>query len=159
MSDHAKILASIAGSTDADQLRRFRENAQRMGVTAVADAAFRRLIEVLPDQAPGSIEHDFWMTIHAFEEVLRDERGKTVRLSRTRQKIGRVGVKQTLIDFATSKAPTDGFNMLIERGLPELTGEALVLKHSESFDPEVQSAARQRLEDAGVDITKLQSIW
>ncbi|PZP29849.1 MAG: hypothetical protein DI613_11185 [Kocuria rhizophila] len=159
MSDHAKILASIAGSTDAGQLRRFRENAQRIGVTAVADAAFRRLIEVLPDQAPGSIEHDFWMTIHAFEEVLRDERGKTVRLSRTRQKIGRVGVKQTLIDFATSKAPTDGFNMLIERGLPELTGEALVLKHSEAFNPEVQSAARQRLEDAGVDITKLQSTW
>ena len=159
MSDHAKILASIAGSTDADQLRRIRENAQRMGVTAVADAAFRRLIEVLPEQAPESIEHDFWMTIHAFEEVLRDERKKTVRLSRTRQKIGRVGVKQTLIDFATSKAPTPGFNMLIERGLPELTGEALVLKHSESFDPGVQSAARQRLEDAGVDITKLRSNW
>lgn len=159
MSDHTRILASIAASTDADQLRRFRENAQKKGVTVVADAAFRRLIEILPEQAPGSIEHDFWMTIHAFEEVLRDERGRTVRLSRTRQKIGRVGVKQTLIDFATSKAPTDGFNMLIERGLPELTGEALVLKHSESFDPEVQAAAKQRLEDAGVDINKLQSSW
>ena len=130
-----------------------------MGVTVVADAAFRRLIEVLPEETPGSIEHDFWMTIHAFEEVLRDERGKTIRLSRTRQKIGRVGVKQTLIDFATSKAPTDGFNMLIERGLPELTGEALVLKHSESFDSDVQIAAKQRLQDAGVDIIKLQSIW
>lgn len=159
MSDHTRILASIAGSTDADQLRRLRENAQRMGVTVVADAAFRRLIEILPEQAPGSIEHDFWMTIHAFEEVLRDERGKTVRLSRTRQKIGRVGVKQTLIDFATSRAPTDGFNMLIERGLPELTGEALVLKHSDSFDLEVQTAAKRRLEDAGVDIIKLQSSW
>ncbi|KQY13180.1 hypothetical protein [Rhizobium sp. Root482] len=159
MSDHEKVLASIAASTDADKLRRFRENAQRMGVTAVADAAFRRLVEILPEQAPGSIEHDFWMTIHAFEEVLRDERGKTVRLSRTRQKIGRVGVKQTLTDFAMSKAPTDGFNMLIERGLPELTGEALVLKHSESFDLEVQAAAKQRLEDAGVDITKLRSSW
>jgi hypothetical protein len=159
MSDHTKILASIAASTDADQLRRFRENAQKKGVTVVADAAFRRLIEILPEQAPGSIEHDFWMTIHAFEEVLRDERGKTVRLSRTRQKIGRVGVKQTLIDFATSKAPTDGFNMLIERGLPELTGEALVLKHSGAFDLGVQNAAKQRLEDAGVDITELQSSW
>jgi hypothetical protein len=159
MSDHTKILASIAGSTDAEQLRRFRENAQRMGVTVVADAAFRRLIEILPEQAPGSIEHDFWLTIYAFEEVLRDERGKTVRLSRTRQKIARVGVKQTLIDFATSKAPTDGFKMLIERGLPELTGEALVLKHSESFDTEVQTAAKERLENAGVDIVKLQSSW
>jgi hypothetical protein len=159
MSDHTKILALIRASTDADQLRRFRENAQKKGVTVVADAAFRRLIEILPEQAPGSIEHDFWMTIHAFEEVLRDERGKTVRLSRTRQKIGRVGVKQTLIDFATSKAPTDGFNMLIERGLPELTGEALVLKHGEACDLGVQNAAKQRLEDAGVDITMLQSSW
>ena len=159
MTDHTKVLATIAKSTDANQLRRFRENAKRMGVTVVADAAFRRLIEVLPEEAPGSIEHDFWLTIHAFEEVLRDERGKTVRLSRTRQKIGRVGVKQTLIDFATSKAPTDGFNMLIERGLPDLTGEALVLKHSESFDSNVQIAAKQRLQDAGVDIIKLQSIW
>lgn len=159
MSNHTKILASIAGSTDADQLRRFRANAQRMCVAVIADAAFRRLIEILPEQAPGSIEHDFWMTIHAFEEILRDERGKTVRLSRTRQKIARVGVKQTLIDFAISKAPTDGFNMLIERGLPELTGEALVLKHSESFDSEVQAAAKQRLENVGVDVVKLQSSW
>lgn len=159
MTDHTKVLNTIANSTDANQLRRFRENANRMGVTVVADAAFRRLIEVLPEEAPGSIEHDFWMTIHAFEEVLRDERGKTVRLSRTRQKIGRVGVKQTLVDFAMSKAPTDGFNMLIERGLPELTGEALVLKHGETFDSDVQTAAKQRLQDAGVDIIKLQSTW
>ena len=70
-----------------------------------------------------------------------------------------MGVKQTLIDFVTSKAPADGFNMLIERGLPEMTGEALVLKHSESFDSDVQTAAKQRLQDASVDIIKLQSIW
>ena len=159
MTDHTKALAAIARLTDADQLRQFRENAQRMGASAVADAAFRRLLEILPEQVPGSIEHDFWMTIHAFEEVLRDERGKTVRLSRTRQKINRVGVKQTLMDFATSKAPTDGFNMLIERGMPELTGEALILKHSTSFDLEVRTGAKQRLENAGVDIVKLQSTY
>lgn len=159
MTDHTKVLASIASSTNANNLRRIRENAQRMEVTVVADAAFRRLIEILPDGEPGSIGHDFWMTIHALEEVLRDERGKTVRLSRTRQKIGRVGVKQTLIDFATRKAPADGFIMLIERGLPEMTGEAIVLKHSKSFDSDVQTAAKQRLENAGVDIIKLQSIW
>lgn len=157
MTDHTKILAAIATSTDAKQLRRIRENALKMGVTAVAEAAFKRLIEILPDEAPGSIDHEFWKTIHAFEEILRDERGKTVRLSRTRQKIDRVGVKQTLIDFASSKAPTEGFNMLIERGLPELTGEALILKHSGSFDLDVQTAALRRLENAGVDVVKLQS--
>jgi hypothetical protein len=151
MSDHMKALASIAVATDPAKLRTLRENARRLGVSEVEEAAFKRLIEVLPGEAPGSIEHDFWKTIHAFEELLRDERGKTVRLSRTRQKIDRVGVMQTLVDFATSKKPTEGFNMLIERGLPELTGEALVLKHSSHFDPAVVAAAKSRLQDAGVD--------
>ena len=151
MADHKKVLASIAVATDPAKLRTLRENARRLGVSEVEEAAFKRLIEVLPGEAPGSIEHDFWKTIHAFEELLRDERGKTVRLSRTRQKIDRVGVMQTLVDFATSKKPTEGFNMLIERGLPELTGEALVLKHSSHFDPAVVAAAKSRLQDAGVD--------
>jgi len=155
MADHQKVLASIAVATDPAKLRSLRENAQQLGVREVDEAAFRRLVEILPEDAPGSIEHDFWKTIHAFEEVLRDERGKTVRLSRTRQKIGRVGVMATLIDFALSKKPTDGFNMLIERGLPQLTGEALVLKHSSHFEPPVLEAAKSRLEGAGVDISKL----
>ena len=155
MADHKKVLASIAVATDPAKLRTLRGNAQRLGVPEVEEAAFRRLVEMLPEEAPGSIEHDFWKTIHAFEEILRDERGKTVRLSRTRQKIDRVGVMQTLIDFAVSKAPTDGFNMLIERGLPELTGEALVLKHASHFEPAVLEAARSRLEGAGVDTSRL----
>jgi hypothetical protein len=155
MADHKKVLAAIAVATDPEKLRTLRENAQRLGVAEVEDAAFRRLVEILPQEAPGSIEHDFWKTIHAFEEILRDERGKTVRLSRTRQKIDRVGVMRTLIDFAVSKTPTDGFNMLIERGLPELTGEALVLKHASHFEPVVLEAARSRLEGAGVDTARL----
>jgi hypothetical protein len=151
MPDNTKALASIAVATDPAKLRTLRENAQRLGDSEVEEAAFKRLIEILPEEAPGSIEHDFWKTIFAFEELLRDERGKTVRLSRTRQKIDRVGVMQTLIDFALSKKPTDGFNMLIERGLPELTGEALVLKHSVHFDPAVVAAAKSRLQEAGVE--------
>lgn len=155
MPDHKRVLAAIAIATDPAKLRTLRENAQRLGVPEVEAAAFKRLVEVLPEEATGSIEHDFWKTIHAFEEILRDERGKTVRLSRTRQKIDRVGVMQTLIDFAISKTPTDGFNMLIERGLPELTGEALVLKHDTHFEPAVLDAAKSRLEAAGIDISKL----
>lgn len=151
MPDNTKALAAIASATNPEKLRTLRENAQRLGDAEVEHAAFKRLIEILPEEAPGSIEHDFWKTIFAFEELLRDERGKTVRLSRTRQKIDRVSVMQTLMDFAISKKPTEGFNMLIERGLPELTGEALVLKHSSHFDPAVVAAAKSRLQEAGVD--------
>ena len=159
MTDYSKILAAIERSTDAGRLRQFRKNASKKGVKVVEETAFRRLVEILPEQTPGSIEHDFWMTIHAFEEILRDERGKTVRLSRTRQKIERVGIKETLIGFAMKKSPTDGFTKLIELERADLTGEALILKHGQSFDSEIRAAAKRRLEHAGVDIAKLQSSW
>lgn len=155
MADHTKILAVIANSTDPDKLRVIQQHAKDKGVTEVKDAAFERLIEILPKEKPGTIEHDFWKTIHMFEEILREERGKTVRLSRTRQKINRVGVMQTMIDLAIRTLPSEGFTMLIERQRPELTCEALVIKHEASFDLEVLTAARKRLSDAQIDISKL----
>jgi hypothetical protein len=156
-TDHSKILAYIALCDDAEKLKSLLENARERNETTVADAAFRRLISVLPTEEPGTLEHDFWQTIHAFEHILTDEREKTTRLSRTRQKVARVGVEQTLKDWALGTAETDGFKMLIERGLPELTGEAIVLRHSGRFEtePEVVVAARQRLLNAGVNISTL----
>ncbi|MCU0881823.1 MAG: hypothetical protein MUF14_04040 [Hyphomonadaceae bacterium] len=95
--------------------------------------------------------------IHAIEEVLRIERGKTVRLTRTRQKVAKVGEIQTLIDFATAASPTEGFDALLARGLPELTAEALVLKHAARFEPPVLAAAGARLAAAGVTLPSMQS--
>jgi len=45
--------------------------------------------------------------------------------------------------------------MLLERGMPELTGEAIVMRHPEKFDHEVQETARQHSREAGVDIDSL----
>jgi len=155
MPDYAKILAMIAASDDPAKLRQWIANARRENDKTVEDAAFRRLVEILPKEKPGSVEHDFWRTIYAFEHVLSQERGKTTLLARTRQKAGRVGEIATLKDWAVSTKGTDGFNMLIERGMPELTGEAIVLRHAEQFDAAVAEAARKRLEEAGVDIGSL----
>lgn len=155
MIDKQKLIASVALMTDADRLRNLMKNAKKRGEKDVEHAAFLRLVAVQPQEKPGSVEHSFWMTIYAFEEILREERGKTVRLSRTRQKIARVGERQTLIDFALDSSPTDGFKMLIERNLPQLTGEAIVLKHSGEFDPKIVDAARKRLEDAQVDLSTI----
>jgi hypothetical protein len=54
-------------------------------------------------------------------------------------------VVQTLKDWAISDKETDGFRMLLDRGMPELTGEAIVLRHPGSFEPQVLTAARRRL--------------
>lgn len=154
-ADNEKILAFIAGCKDAEQLRTVIKNARKRGQTTVADAAFRRLISILPSEAPGTLEYDFWQTVYAFEHELTEERGRTTRLSRTRQKVARVGEVETLRDWALSTQETDGFKMLLERGMPELTGEAIVLRHPDRFDQHIVAAARKRLVDAGVDVEAL----
>ena len=89
------------------------------------------------------------------EQIRSEEAGKTILLSRTRQKLKRVGVMKTLEDFATHPTSTEGFDMLMKRSLPELTGEAIVLRHREHFAENVVSAATARLENVGVDVSKL----
>ncbi len=148
----AAALDRVAGMDDPDRLRALMANAERLGVTAVRDAAFRRLAYVQPEAEPGTVAHDFWQTIHAFEQLLKEERGKTVRLSRTRMKIGRVGEVKTLADFADATKETRGFEMLMERNLPEMTGEAVILRHPTDFDDETRDAATARLTAAGVDV-------
>jgi hypothetical protein len=155
MSDPAKILDLIATCDDPEKLRSWITNARKAGDNRIADAAFRRLISVLPKEKPGTVEHDFWQTIHAFEHVLSEERGKATRLARTRQKVTRVGEVQTLKDWALSSKSTDGFTMLLQRNMPELTGEAIVLRHANQFGADVLSAANQRLVQAGVDTSSL----
>ena len=148
----ARMLEFVDSCDDPEQLRTLAKNARKRGGTDLAEAAFRRLVRILPSERPGTVEHDFWRTVHSFEEVLSEDRGRATRLSRTRQKVSRVGVHKTLIDWALSKTESDGFAMLMERGLSELAGEAIVLRHRDEFEPEVAKAAQARLEASGVDI-------
>ena len=62
---------------------------------------------------------------------------------------------QTLRDWTPGGPETDGFRMLLERGMPEFTGEATTLRHPDLFEPAVLEAAQQRLRVAGVDLASL----
>jgi hypothetical protein len=153
--NHKKIMAFITHSVDVGKLESLARNARVRGANDVADAAFRKLVSLVPAETLGTVEHDFWQTVQAFEFALSEERGKAARLSRTRQKVAKVGAVQILADWATDDHPTDGFKMLIERGMPELTGEAVALRHATRFAAPVLEAARRRLSEAGVDVAAL----
>jgi hypothetical protein len=155
MGDEKKIIAYIATCEDAGKLRILIKNARNKGASSVAVAAFRKLISLVPSEQPGTVEHDFWQTIHALEYELSSERGRTTRLSRTRQKVKRDGVVTTLKELALSKDTKRGFQMLLDRGMPELTAEAIVLRHTTLFEAAVVDAARQRLLRAGMDVNTL----
>ena len=83
--------------------------------------------------------------------MLLDERGKTVRLSRTRQKIARHGEAKTAADLSLKPQPADGFHMLVERNHANLAFEAVVLKHPKTFTKDVLAAAESRLSLANID--------
>ncbi|MFI4998730.1 MAG: hypothetical protein ACHQK9_02520, partial [Reyranellales bacterium] len=118
-----KILAFVDRCESPGDLESLIRNATKLGNKPVAEAAFRKRISLVPAERPGTVEHDFWQTVQAFEYSLSEERGKATRLSRTRQKVAKVGVVQTLRDWAAGTQETAGFKMLLERGMPEFTGE------------------------------------
>ena len=154
--EHIKAaLRAIEDMEDPIRLKQMMKNAEDKGIGEVRDAAFIKLVNVLPEEKGEPFVFDAWKSIHALEEMETHDRGKTVRLSRTRQKIGRDGVRKTLADLAGATQSTKGFDMLIDRDLPELTFEAILLKHPGEFDEVTKTKAAERLRSANVDVDRL----
>jgi hypothetical protein len=153
MTKHAKLIDFIATCSDVAKLQNWINNAVREGAADVADAARRRLIEVQAstniDNSDDPLVLDFWKSIAALEFALTEERGKTIRLSRTRQKITRVGVQKTLADLALQSTPSDGYFLLLDRCMLDLSAEAVVLRFPDRFSEDIIQAARARLEIEG----------
>ena len=82
-----------------------------------------------------------------------------MRLSRTRQKIRRDGEVKTVMDLTLKETPADGFRMLKDRGILELSFEALVVARAGHFPGNVVDAARSRLESQGMDIQLAYDYW
>jgi hypothetical protein len=64
MSNHAKIIDGILNCDDPEKLRIWIKNARNQNADDIADAAFRKLISIVPSEQPGTVEHDFWQTVH-----------------------------------------------------------------------------------------------
>ena len=159
VSDTPAIDKIIADCEDPAKLRRIMANAKQRGVDAVYDAAFHRLVVILPSMLKGTVAYDVWRTIHAFEELLTEERQKTTRLSRTRQAIRNKGEVRTVANLVLKKTPSDGFKILKERGLLKLSFEAVAIHHADCFEPEVVEKAHARLEEEGADIEAALAYW
>jgi hypothetical protein len=137
---------------DVQAARNYLANVKRLGRADLYPAAFRRLCELSGQAHDDPVAFEFWRAIIALEEILRDARGKTVRLGRTRPKIAQVGELRTMEDLVLARKESEGFRLLVEHGLGDLTAEYIVLRHSDRFSPEAAAAARERLEGAGIPL-------
>jgi hypothetical protein len=124
------------------------QRARERNLPEVYDAVFRRLCQLVGsdnDDPSDPLVKDFYETLAAYEQLLTEKNGKTTSASRTRQKIANKGVYQSLIEWTRGKAETNGFKLLVEAGLPEYTGEYLVVRYAERFPADIVDLARDRL--------------
>jgi hypothetical protein len=142
----AVVAPDLSNEWDKVKLRNWMANAKRNNRDDIYQDAFRQLCRIEGRNIDDPLEAEFAIVMRALEEALSAESGKTKRLSRTRQKLNRVGVRQTLADLAMKPTPSTGFLKLVEFGMArELSAEALVLKYGSEFDPAIIAAARKRL--------------
>ena len=149
----SRALVAIERCGDSDKLKTMIKNARRQGDDEIVRAASLKLYAVLPSAEPGTLEHDVWRSVFALEDSLKVERGRTTLLGRTRQKIARDGELKTVVDLVSGK-PSDGFEMLVVRGMVDHTFEAVALRHRERFEDAVLEGASKRL-DARASLDKL----
>jgi len=138
---------------DPIQIKQVMANALRKGDAEAYNRAFRRFCSVTGathDDPDDSLVRAFWETLAAYEMLLAEKHGRTQPAGYTRRKVKEQGVLRCLVDWANATGPTVGFNLLVEKGMWELTGEALVLRYADRFDGNTVSNARKRLEKAGV---------
>lgn len=91
-----------------------------------------------------------WQSVYALEGALSAERGKTTLLARTRQKIARDGEQGTVASLVVGKI-SDGFRMLLDRNMTDLTFEAVALRHPADFSEDVMTTAKLRLMEVGFE--------
>ena len=148
----SNTVPDLSNEWDPKKLRNWMANANRMKRDDVYRAAFKQLCRVEGRNIEDPLEAEFAAVMRALEEALSQEAGKTKRLNRTRQKLGRAGVRKTLADLALKPNPSMGFLKLVEFGMADMSAESLILKYATDFDENVVAAARKRLSAYGIAI-------
>src|SRR5215207_5267371 len=86
--------------SDPKLLRNLMKNAEKAGRPDLVLQCQIRVAQVAGQAYDDQLEREFWIAVAAAEEIATQKNGRTTRLSRTRQKVKRVGVIQCLIDWA-----------------------------------------------------------
>lgn len=138
----------VSTYTDPAALRTLMVNAKRLGRSDIWRESFRRLCALEAAHQDDPLQRDFHETLAAYELLLSERNGRTTRAGRTRLKLKSKGAVECLRDWVMSKEVPEEFVLLVANGLPELTGEQLVVKYADRFEPDVVAAATARLASA-----------
>jgi hypothetical protein len=146
--------------TSDEDLNTLMEHAKRHGNKELWWECLRRRCELKrkgTSEKGSPLELEFYAVMLAYETLEAElRRRKNYRAIRTWKMVENKGVKAVLEKWARNKQKGTAFKVLMDHEGHDLTGEYLVLKFKNDFLPEVVSAARQSLLDAGVPLEKLE---
>jgi hypothetical protein len=134
---------NVHEATDVAKIRRFMENAERLGEDELVRKCKQRIFELAGGDGNSEIEKRLFQALAAYEEILLEKHGKAVKANYTKRKIRDKGVIKTLTDWALDTKVTPGFEALVSQGLEDFTGEKILIDFADEFPDEVVEAAKE----------------
>lgn len=114
----------------------------------LAKAAKRRSVELKAAEhgASTDAEREALEAVYAYERVLSEQRGKTIRASRTWQMIKRHGIIGAVERAVDRKDTTPAYQMLVDLGMQDFAFEAVILRHPSVFSDTAVERSQKRME-------------
>ncbi|MGQ0503624.1 MAG: hypothetical protein ACT4P0_13630 [Panacagrimonas sp.] len=127
----------------------FERNALASHRPDLAAECRRRAVELRAEKygAETLAEKECLEAVFAYEKVLTDRRGRTIRASCTWQMIDKHGVLAPVERVVSRPEDATGFTALLEMGLENFAFEAVVLRYPNSFSSEAVKRSRERVDE------------
>jgi hypothetical protein len=131
-----------------EDCEQFANNVEARGKPDLARAARRRAVELraLALKPNSAVERELLEAVYAYERVQSQIRKRKFRATRTWQAIQRSGIIQGVERIVGRPIDAEGIIVLVELGMEDLSFEAVILRHPESFSPHVVERSRERLQ-------------
>jgi len=115
----------------------------------LAREARRRAVELRAEahEIKNLVELELLKALYAYEEVLSEKNKRRTRATRTWQMIKRHGIITAAERAVDRNIEPQGYKLLVQMGLHDLTFEAVIVRHPDKFNKEVVSRAKERLEE------------
>ncbi len=97
--------------------------------------------------AKSDVEKDIIKAMYAYEEVLTAKHGKKTRASRTWPMFERHGTITAVEKIVERPQETSGYKLTVEKGLQDISFEAVVLRYPTHFSQKAVAIAKERLKD------------
>jgi len=122
--------------------------------TDLINQARQRAIELraLSHGEKNIVETELLKALYAYEEILTEKNKRRTRASRTWQMVKRYGIIGAAERAVNRSIEAQGYKFLVEKGLQNLTFEAVIVRYPEAFSKEIVTLAKERLKELGETI-------